>query len=343
MLVNRTLLNDIAATFPNVFNVQGFGAVPNYTTIKTDNTAAFQAAIDLAAAAGGGQVYVPRGQYSIGGTLVLKNYVDLVGEARRSRLNALATLDGPMIALASTTIDKVSVRNLTLTGRKTIATSPNAIGIKFDNAVASGFGLGDPYHLIENVTVEQFKSHGIHMTGNARESRIINSFVKACDGDGVLVENTDCCFMGSTSATNGGVGWNIYGANNRVIGCKAYGNIGYGFEIRGAGRHILNGCEAQDNAGGGYALRSVNSPSIMSSCLADGNPGYGFYFDGVAGSGLSACSGIDREGTRQTHGFFFANAATGNVLSACIANRNVTAAAGGATAGNFVNVNGIAY
>ena len=47
-------------------NVRDFGAEADQTT---DDTAAFQAAIDAAHSAGGGTVFVPPGMYRVNGTL----------------------------------------------------------------------------------------------------------------------------------------------------------------------------------------------------------------------------------------------------------------------------------
>lgn len=55
-----------------IFNVRNFGAVGDG---ETKDTAAIQAAIDAAAAAGGGEVRVPAGRY-VTGTLYLKSHVD---------------------------------------------------------------------------------------------------------------------------------------------------------------------------------------------------------------------------------------------------------------------------
>jgi hypothetical protein len=58
----------------NVFNVRDFGATGN----KGDNaTIPVRSAIDACTAAGGGKVYVPPGDYTVG-TLQLKNNVNLI-------------------------------------------------------------------------------------------------------------------------------------------------------------------------------------------------------------------------------------------------------------------------
>ena len=61
---------------PDYFNVRDFGAVGDG---KTDDTAAFQKALDAAAKAGGGVVYAPVGNYFFAGSLNVPNAVTLAG------------------------------------------------------------------------------------------------------------------------------------------------------------------------------------------------------------------------------------------------------------------------
>jgi len=65
-------------TFPkdSVYNVRDFGAIGDG---KTDDTKAFQAALDTAGKAGGGTVLAPRGVYLIKGNLVVPTAVTLAG------------------------------------------------------------------------------------------------------------------------------------------------------------------------------------------------------------------------------------------------------------------------
>jgi hypothetical protein len=65
-----------STTIDHQLNVRSFGAKADQTT---DDTAAFQAAIDAAAASGGGSVFVPAGTYRIYGNLILKRNVTLEG------------------------------------------------------------------------------------------------------------------------------------------------------------------------------------------------------------------------------------------------------------------------
>jgi hypothetical protein len=61
---------------PDVYNVRAFGAKGDG---KTDDTAAFQAALEAAAKAGGGTVYAPRGNYFFAGHLAVPSAVTLAG------------------------------------------------------------------------------------------------------------------------------------------------------------------------------------------------------------------------------------------------------------------------
>jgi hypothetical protein len=65
-----------AALIPDQFSVRDFGALGDG---KTDDTAAFQKALDAARAAGGGVVYAPRGNYFFAGHLTVPAAVTLKG------------------------------------------------------------------------------------------------------------------------------------------------------------------------------------------------------------------------------------------------------------------------
>src|ERR1039457_3509265 len=68
---------DLFATGVTIFNVKDYGA----TGVKADNAQpAIQKAIDACAAAGGGQVYLPPGEYT-SGTLKLRSHVRFDVEA----------------------------------------------------------------------------------------------------------------------------------------------------------------------------------------------------------------------------------------------------------------------
>jgi hypothetical protein len=65
-----------AAPRPDFYSVMDFGAKADG---QTDDTAAFQKALDTAGSAGGGQVYAPRGTYFFAGHLSVPSAVTLLG------------------------------------------------------------------------------------------------------------------------------------------------------------------------------------------------------------------------------------------------------------------------
>lgn len=83
----------LSAVVPG-FNVRHYGALGNGAA---DDRAAIQAAIDAAGAAGGGQVYLPRGTYNVSSALTLPNSVSLVGENRFGSLIRQTTLTANVI------------------------------------------------------------------------------------------------------------------------------------------------------------------------------------------------------------------------------------------------------
>ncbi len=76
IIATRLTLLSCAASVPDTFSVRDFGAKGDG---KTDDTAAFQKALDTATQAGGGVVYAPRGSYFFAGHLNVPSAVTLKG------------------------------------------------------------------------------------------------------------------------------------------------------------------------------------------------------------------------------------------------------------------------
>ncbi len=87
----------ILAAHSGQWSVMDFGAVPD---ARTDNTGAFQRALDAAAEAGGGVVAVPAGNYRLDGTLSIPTAVTLQGVFHApptDRREAYPELDGSVL------------------------------------------------------------------------------------------------------------------------------------------------------------------------------------------------------------------------------------------------------
>jgi hypothetical protein len=103
-------------------NVLDFGAVGDGVT---DDTAAIQAAVNAVFAAGGGEIFFPKGTYLVSTTLEMKNAVSLRGTGDTSKIltNADIVTFGNTPATTSTQLAGVTITDLyllnTITGAKT--------------------------------------------------------------------------------------------------------------------------------------------------------------------------------------------------------------------------------
>jgi len=128
-----------AAEYASVFNVRGYGAIGNGST---DDTAAIQAAIDAAFAAGGGVVWFPQGIYKTTNTIIVKSGVSVRGAGRGSAIlrpaagaYAGVVVNGATIyaTLAMVSVTRASVASLTV-DHATNSTTSNGIAITVDGA-----------------------------------------------------------------------------------------------------------------------------------------------------------------------------------------------------------------
>lgn len=93
-----------------VYNVRDFGADGSATR---DDTAALQAALDRAGAAGGGVVFLPRGRYQMNGTLKLPRFTVLRGDAASETALFWPDMATPPEALIQGT-NSFALENLTI-------------------------------------------------------------------------------------------------------------------------------------------------------------------------------------------------------------------------------------
>ncbi|WP_431480920.1 putative Ig domain-containing protein [Pseudomonas thivervalensis] len=173
-----------------IFNVQNFGAKGDGIT---DDTAAIQSAIDAAAAAGGGQVYMPTGTYIVSGgeepsdgCLMLKSNVYLYGDGMGDTTVKLADgsdtkITGIIRSAYGEETHDFGVSNLTIDGNRDSTTGkvdgwfngyiPGEEG--YDSNVTldsveikdcSGYGF-DPHEQTVNMVIKNSVSHGNGLDG----------------------------------------------------------------------------------------------------------------------------------------------------------------------------------
>ena len=282
-----------------IFNVKDYGAVGDGVT---DDTAAIQAAIDAASAAGGGQVYVPTGTYIVtggeeasDGCLMLKSNVYMYGDGMGETTIKLADGSNQEItgivrsAYAEETHD-FGLSNLTLDGNRDNTTGKvdgwfNGVipgqplqdsnvtldGVEILNC--SGYGF-DPHEETVNMVIENCVSHGNGLDGFVAD---------------YLIDST---FVNNVAYDNDRHGFNIVTSTNSfsLVDNVAYGNGGGGIVVQRGSEDIpsptditITGGALYDNGAEGILVKMSNDVTIS---------GVDIYNNGSAGIRLYGSSDV---------------------------------------------------
>lgn len=220
-----------------IFNVQNFGAKGDGIT---DDTAAIQNAIDAAAAAGGGQVYMPTGTYIVSGgeepsdgCLMLKSNVYLYGDGMGATTVKVADgsdtkITGVIRSAYGEQTHDFGVSNLTIDGNRDNTTGkidgwfngyiPGEAG--YDSNVTldsveikdcSGYGF-DPHEQTVNMVIKNSVSHGNGLDGFVADFLSDSTFENnvAYDNDrhgfNIVTSTHDFTLTNNVAYNNGGTG-----------------------------------------------------------------------------------------------------------------------------------------
>ncbi|HJR27849.1 MAG TPA: glycoside hydrolase family 55 protein, partial [Pseudomonas sp.] len=220
-----------------IFNVQSFGAKGDGIT---DDTAAIQSAIDAAAVAGGGQVYMPTGTYIVSagaepsdGCLMLKSNVYLYGDGMGVTNVKVADgsdtkITGVIRSAYGEETHDFGVSNLTIDGNRDNTTGkidgwfngfiPGVEG--YDSNVTldsveikdcSGYGF-DPHEQTVNMVIKNSVSHGNGLDGFVADFLSDSTFENniAYDNDrhgfNVVTSTHDFTLTNNIAYNNGGNG-----------------------------------------------------------------------------------------------------------------------------------------
>lgn len=220
-----------------IFNVQNFGAKGDGIT---DDTAAIQSAIDAAAAAGGGQVYMPTGTYIVSGgeepsdgCLMLKSNVYLYGDGMGATTVKVADgsdtkITGVIRSAYGEETHDFGVSNLTIDGNRDSTTGkidgwfngyiPGEAG--YDSNVTldsveikdcSGYGF-DPHEQTVNMVIKNSVSHGNGLDGFVADFLSNSTFENniAYDNDrhgfNIVTSTHDFTLTNNVAYNNGGNG-----------------------------------------------------------------------------------------------------------------------------------------
>ncbi|RON13142.1 M10 family metallopeptidase C-terminal domain-containing protein [Pseudomonas frederiksbergensis] len=220
-----------------IFNVQNFGAKGDGIT---DDTAAIQSAINAAAAAGGGQVYMPTGTYIVSGgeepsdgCLMLKSNVYLYGDGMGATTVKVADgsdtkITGVIRSAYGEETHDFGVSNLTIDGNRDSTTGkidgwfngyiPGEAG--YDSNVTldsveikncSGYGF-DPHEQTVNMVIKNSVSHGNGLDGFVADFLSNSTFENniAYDNDrhgfNIVTSTHDFTMTNNVAYDNGGNG-----------------------------------------------------------------------------------------------------------------------------------------
>ncbi|TDV58146.1 hemolysin type calcium-binding protein [Pseudomonas graminis] len=260
------------------FNVRDYGAVGDG---HTSDTAAIQAAIDAAAKAGGGDVYIPAGTWSLtpgdkpaDGALMLKSNVFIKGEGMGTTVLKLAdgtdqAVTGIIRSASGEATHDFGVSNLTLDGNRDNTSGkvdgwyngflPGQPGQDSNVTLSgveirdcSGYGF-DPHERTANMLIENSVSHGNGLDGFVADYLIDSTFRNnlAYDNDrhgfNVVTTTHDLALLNNVSHDNGGGG---------IVVQRGSENIPSPYHI------TIEGGEVYGNAAEGVLVKLSNGVDI---------------------------------------------------------------------------------
>lgn len=252
-------------------DVRAYGAVGDGTT---DDTAAVQAALDAAAAADGGAVFIPKGQFKVS-TLTIGDKVTLAGVGPwASELKQIAETTGDLLTLETGSTVNVVVRDLLLHGDNDNQSDPNDL-IHFDNTAGGSSTVAR--HRILNVHLRSAAGDGLYLGPYTRSTIVNNVNIYDADGIGLHLAGADSQVSNVDVGRSGGTGvYIIAGDSYQLANVKSWlsgqgGSDGYGFHVAG-NRNLLTNCFSQENRLHGFIVfRSGNvvTGNTLVGCLSD--------------------------------------------------------------------------
>lgn len=243
-----------------------------------DDTQALQAAIDAAAAEGGGTVHLGTGTYRVssssaaeGGCLLLKAGVSLVGDGVGKTVIQLANGEHEAAGIVRAGGDATGARDLTLDGN-----GDHAQG-QVDAWSSAGHGAVQ----LTNVEARHATGFGLDLRATGGTATVSNAVVWDNGRDGVITEGLiDSRITDTTAYANQGNGLNLAG-EVYVADSTSWGNSGDGirlFETDGqpvrTGTSSVEVCSVHDNGRTGILVEGLDAFEITGNEVY-GNLSYG--------------------------------------------------------------------
>lgn len=282
-----------------VFDIRDYGAKGN----GIDDTAAIQKAINAAAAAGGGQVYVPTGTWVVsdadgsGNALALKSNVGLTGDGAGDTVLKLADGAGaPTSSLlgvvAGSSLRDASVSNLSLAGNQAAGTgmisgwsqagAGTVTNLLIDGVTASGFSgsgfdLTDPVvnltvrnSTASNNTLDGFTLGGALPALTFQDNHGLNN---GRNGINAALGSEAMSLTDTIAVGNGADGIYVHNENGvdtgffSTIGGDVYDNAGDGVRVRGVEYGGVYRLDIHGNGGSGVNLQGTTHVEVADNVI----------------------------------------------------------------------------
>ncbi len=230
-----------------VFNVADYGAV---ASAAVDNRVAIQSAVDAAAAAGGGLVYVPAGTYGITGApshgnggIYLKENVFLMGDGMgQSSLRVMDGWNGPLTGIVRSAPgvekDNYGLADITLDGNRANAAGKvdafycgvtpdkplsdhDVYVLRVEAMDCGGYGF-DPHEVTTRLTIADSVAHGNGLDGFVADHIIDGvyrnnlSYGNDRHGFNIVTSSNDMLFQDNIARDNGGSGFTVQRGSTNV-------------------------------------------------------------------------------------------------------------------------------
>jgi len=190
----QSVLVTVTALVTNQVNVKNFGAVGNGSS---DDTAAFQSAIDYLGSRDGGNVYIPAGTYSLN-PIYLKPFVNIVGENRDTVTLKLSDTSGSGYYRVINMANDTKVQNITCDGNA----QKHPDGIEHMHCI---FAFDADRIVIDNNRLKNAVADGISISGSTATSDnviISNNILENNGRSNIVIEQVNHLKIFNNISTN---------------------------------------------------------------------------------------------------------------------------------------------